>query len=208
MAAGEIAVARTVAALREAVASWRASRERVGLVPTMGAIHEGHLALVHTARGECERVVASLFVNPKQFAPSEDLAAYPRSEAADLAAFQRAGVDLVFAPDAAAMYPPGFATAVEVSGVSEGLDGAFRPGHFAGVATVVAKLLLQCLPDAAYFGEKDYQQLMVVRRLARDLDIPVRIEGVATVREADGLALSSRNAYLSPAERRTAPLHR
>ena len=175
----DIAVARTVGALREAVGGWRA---------------------------QGERVVASLFVNPKQFAPSEDLTAYPRSEAADLAAFQKAGVDLVFAPDAAAMYPPGFATTVEVSGVSEGLDGAFRPGHFAGVATVVAKLLLQCLPDAAYFGEKDYQQLMVVRRLARDLDIPVRIEGVATVREGDGLALSSRNAYLTPAERRIAPL--
>src|SRR6266852_5941448 len=206
MATGDIAVARSVDALRQAVATWRARRERVGLVPTMGAIHEGHLALVRAARGACERVVASLFVNPKQFGPSEDLAAYPRNEAAELAAFQTAGVDLVFIPTVDAMYPPSFATAIEVGGVSEGLDGAHRPGHFAGVATVVAKLLLQCLPDAAYFGEKDYQQLMVVRRLARDLDIPVRIEGVATVREADGLALSSRNAYLSPAERRTAPL--
>ncbi len=206
MATGDLAVARSVDALRQAVASWRARRERVGLVPTMGAIHAGHLALVHAARGGCERVVASLFVNPKQFAPTEDFAAYPRSEAADLAAFGTAGVDLVFIPTVDAMYPPGFATSIEVGGVSEGLDGAHRPGHFAGVATVVAKLLLQCLPDAAYFGEKDYQQLMVVRRLARDLDIPVRIEGVATVREADGLALSSRNAYLSPAERRTAPL--
>ena len=206
MAADEVAVARTVAALREAVASWRVRHERVGLVPTMGAIHAGHLALVHAAHGGCERVVASLFVNPKQFAPTEDFAAYPRSEAADLAAFGTAGVDLVFIPNVAEMYPPGFATSIEVGGVSEGLDGVHRPGHFAGVATVVAKLLLQCLPDAAYFGEKDYQQLMVVRRLARDLDIPVRIEGVATVRETDGLALSSRNAYLSPAERRTAPL--
>jgi pantoate--beta-alanine ligase len=206
MAGGAIAVARSVAELRGAVASWRARHERIGLVPTMGAIHEGHLALVRAARGGCERIVASLFVNPKQFGPSEDLAAYPRSEAADLAAFQSAGVDLVFIPTVAEMYPPGFATSVEIGGVSEGLDGAHRPGHFAGVATVVAKLLLQCLPDAAYFGEKDYQQLMVVRRLARDLDIPMRIEGVATVREADGLALSSRNAYLSAAERRTAPL--
>jgi pantoate--beta-alanine ligase len=206
MATDKIAVARTVDALREAVAGWRARRERVGLVPTMGAIHEGHLALVRAARGECERVVASLFVNPKQFGPSEDFAAYPRGEAADLAAFESAGVDLVFMPTALAMYPPGFATAVEVGGVSEGLDGAHRPGHFAGVATVVAKLLLQALPDAAYFGEKDYQQLMVVRRLAQDLDIPVRILGVATVRDADGLALSSRNAYLTPAERRKAPL--
>jgi pantoate--beta-alanine ligase len=206
MAKPDIAVARSVDALRQAVATWRTRRERVGLVPTMGAIHEGHLALVRAARGGCQRVVASLFVNPKQFAPSEDFAAYPRGEAADLAAFQSAGVDLVFIPSVAAMYPPGFATAVEIGGVSEGLDGAHRPGHFAGVATVVAKLLLQSLPDAAYFGEKDYQQLMVVRRLAQDLDIPVRIEGVATVREADGLALSSRNAYLSPAERRKAPL--
>jgi len=206
MAAGEIAVARTVAALREAVASWRAGQQRVGLVPTMGAIHQGHLALVDAARGQCDRIVASLFVNPKQFGPAEDLAAYPRNEAADLAAFHEAGVDLVFAPDVADMYPPGFATSVRVGGLTESLDGVFRPGHFDGVATVVAKLLLQCLPDAAYFGEKDYQQLMVVRRLARDLDIPVRIEGVATVRETDGLALSSRNAYLSPAERRTAPL--
>ena len=206
MTAGEIAVTRTVAALREAVASWRAGQQRVGLVPTMGAIHQGHLALVDAARGQCDRIVASLFVNPKQFGPAEDLAAYPRNEAADLAAFHEAGVDLVFAPDVADMYPPGFATSVHVGGLTESLDGVFRPGHFDGVATVVAKLLLQCLPDAGYFGEKDYQQLMVVRRLARDLDIPVRIEGVATVREADGLALSSRNAYLSPAERRTAPL--
>jgi pantoate--beta-alanine ligase len=206
MAAGEIAVARSVAALREAVAAWRGRRERVGLVPTMGAIHRGHLALVGAARAAGSRVVASLFVNPKQFGPSEDFTAYPRNEAADVAAFREAGVDLVFIPGVAAMYPAGFATAVQVGGVSEGLDGAHRPGHFDGVATVVAKLLLQCLPDAAYFGEKDYQQLMVVRRLARDLDIPVRIEGVATVREADGLALSSRNAYLSPEERRTAPL--
>ena len=206
MATDDIAVARSVDALRQAVATWRARRARVGLVPTMGAIHAGHLALVHAARNGCERVVASLFVNPKQFAPTEDFSAYPRSEAADLAAFHAAGVDLVFIPTVAEMYPPGFATSIEVCGVSEGLDGAHRPGHFAGVATVVAKLLLQCLPDAAYFGEKDYQQLMVVRRLARDLDIPVRIEGVATVREADGLALSSRNAYLTPAERRIAPL--
>jgi pantoate--beta-alanine ligase len=206
MATGEIAVARSVEALRQAVAGWRAARQPVGLVPTMGAIHDGHLALVHAARGQCDRVVASLFVNPKQFGPAEDFTAYPRSEAADLALFAKAGVDLVFIPDVAAMYPPGFATAVKVGGVGETLDGAHRPGHFDGVATVVAKLLLQTLSDAAYFGEKDYQQLMVVRRLVRDLDIPVQIEGVATVREADGLALSSRNAYLTPAERRSAPL--
>jgi pantoate--beta-alanine ligase len=206
MADPEITIARTRAALRQRVAGWRARRERIGLVPTMGAIHQGHLALVHAARRQNERVVASLFVNPKQFGPSEDFAAYPRDEAADLAAFRGAGVDLVFMPAVEEMYPPGFAAAVQVGGPSEGLESAHRPGHFDGVATVVAKLLLQSLPDAAYFGEKDYQQLMVVRRLARDLDIPVRIEGVATVREADGLALSSRNVYLSPEERRTAPL--
>lgn len=206
MAAETVAVARSVEALRRAVAAWRARRERVGLVPTMGAVHDGHLALVGAARAQGERVVASLFVNPTQFGPSEDFAAYPRDEAGDLAAFRKAGVDLVFMPTLAEMYPPGFATTVHVDAVSDGMEGAHRPGHFDGVATVVAKLLLQSLPDAAYFGEKDYQQLMVVRRLARDLDIPVRIEGVATVRAADGLALSSRNAYLSAAERRTAPL--
>ena len=205
MATRDIAVARTVAALREAVGGWRATGERVGLVPTMGALHRGHLALVGAARGQCERVVASLFVNPKQFGPREDFAGYPRDEAADLAKFREGGVDLVFAPPVEAMYPPGFASNIRVAGISESLEGAHRLGHFDGVATVVAKLLLQCLPNAAYFGEKDYQQLMVVRRLVRDLDIPVRIEGVATVRESDGLALSSRNVYLSPEERRVAP---
>jgi pantoate--beta-alanine ligase len=202
----ETTVARTVAALRRRVAGWRAQGESVGLVPTMGAIHAGHLALVAAARGECTRVVASLFVNPTQFGPAEDFAAYPRDEAGDVAAFAQAGVDLVFAPAVAEMYPAGFATGVHVGGVADVLEGARRPGHFDGVATVVAKLLLQALPDAAFFGEKDYQQLLVVRRLARDLDIPVRIAGVATVREADGLALSSRNRYLSPEERRAAPL--
>ncbi|HEX2151417.1 MAG TPA: pantoate--beta-alanine ligase [Stellaceae bacterium] len=199
-------IARTVADLRREVAAWRERREAVGLVPTMGAIHAGHLALVHAARAENERVVASLFVNPKQFGPSEDFSSYPRDEAADSAAFEKAGVDLVFTPAVDEIYPPGFATSVRVGGISEGLDGAFRPGHFEGVATVVCKLLLQCLPDAAYFGEKDYQQLLVVRHMARDLDIPVRIAGVPTLREADGLALSSRNVYLSSEERRTAPL--
>ena len=199
-------IARTVADLRREVAAWRARREAVGLVPTMGAIHAGHLALVHVARAENERVVASLFVNPKQFGPSEDFSSYPRDEAADFAAFEKAGVDLVFTPAVDEVYPSGFATSVRVGGISEGLDGAFRPGHFEGVATVVCKLLLQCLPDAAYFGEKDYQQLLVVRQMARDLDIPVRIAGVPTLREADGLARSSRNVYLSSEERRTAPL--
>jgi pantoate--beta-alanine ligase len=205
----DIAVARTVAALRDAVAGWRARQERVGLVPTMGALHRGHQALVEAARRDCRRVVASLFVNPKQFGPREDFAAYPRDEAADLARFREGGVDLVFAPTVEEMYPDGFVTTVRLGGIGEVLEGAHRPGHFDGVATIVSKLLLQCLPDAAYFGEKDYQQLLVVRRMARDLDIPVRIEGVPTVREPDGLALSSRNVYLSPEERRVAPfLHR
>jgi pantoate--beta-alanine ligase len=187
------------------VALWRTRGERVGLVPTMGALHDGHLALVRAAQAECDRVVASIFVNPKQFAPTEDLGSYPRREAADLELLRSAGVDLVFIPAVDEMYPPDFATLVRVSGLTEGLCGAHRSGHFDGVTTVVTKLLIQALPDAAYFGEKDYQQLMVVRQLARDLDIPVHITGVATVREADGLALSSRNAYLSPEERRIAP---
>ena len=177
----------------------------MGLVPTMGALHEGHLALVRAAQAECDRVVATIFVNPKQFAPNEDLASYPRREAADLAMLQSASVALVFMPAVAEVYPPGFATTVRVAGLTDCLCGAHRAGHFDGVATVVTKLLLQSLPDTAYFGEKDYQQLLVVRRLARDLDIPVRIAGVPTVREADGLALSSRNAYLSPEERRIGP---
>jgi pantoate--beta-alanine ligase len=209
MPTDDIAVARTVAALREAVAGWRSRQERVGLVPTMGALHRGHLALAGAARRDCRRVVASLFVNPKQFGPREDFTAYPRDEAADLAKFREGGVDLVFAPTVEEMYPDGFVTTVRLGGIGEIVEGAHRPGHFDGVATVVSKLLLQCLPDAAYFGEKDYQQLLVVRRMARDLDIPVRIEGVPTVREPDGLALSSRNVYLSPEERRVAPfLHR
>jgi pantoate--beta-alanine ligase len=198
-------IARTIADLRSRIALWRNSDLQVGLVPTMGALHDGHLALVRAAQAECGRVVASIFINPKQFAPNEDLAAYPRREAADLAMLQAAGVALVFMPAVAEIYPPGFATTVRVAGVTDCLCGAHRAGHFDGVATVVTKLLLQSLPDAAYFGEKDYQQLLVVRRLARDLDIPVRIASVPTVREADGLALSSRNAYLSPEERRIAP---
>jgi pantoate--beta-alanine ligase len=198
-------IARTVADLRQHIALWRTGGERIGLVPTMGALHEGHMALVRAARAECDRVVASIFVNPKQFAPTEDLGSYPRREAADLDMLRSAGVNLVFIPALEEMYPPDFATLVRVTGQTEGLCGAHRAGHFDGVTTVVTKLLIQALPDIAYFGEKDYQQLMVVRRLARDLDIPAHIEGVPTVREADGLALSSRNAYLSQEERRIAP---
>ncbi len=198
-------IARTVADLRKQIARWRKDDERIGLVPTMGALHQGHIALVRAARTECDRVVASIFVNPKQFAPTEDLRSYPRREAADLEMLQSAGVDLVFIPALDEMYPLDFTTLVQVSGLTESLCGAHRAGHFDGVTTVVTKLLIQALPDIAYFGEKDYQQLIVVRRLARDLDIPVRIAAVPTVREADGLALSSRNVYLSSEERRVAP---
>jgi pantoate--beta-alanine ligase len=199
------AVVRTVEAVRSAVRAWRRAGETVALIPTMGYLHDGHLALVDRGRVLCRRTVASLFVNPIQFGPAEDLARYPRDEAGDRAKLHAAGCDLLYAPSAEEMYPSGFATAVTVSGVAEGLCGVARPLMFGGVATVVTKLLLQTLPDVAVFGEKDYQQLLVVRRFVRDLDIPVRIEGVPTVREADGLALSSRNAYLTAAERVQAP---
>jgi pantoate--beta-alanine ligase len=198
-----------VTELRRRIARWREAGERIGLVPTMGALHAGHLALVAAAHQQCRRVVVSIFVNPKQFGPREDFSSYPRPEANDLAKLSGAAVDLAFVPTVEEMYPSGFTTTVTVGGPSEGLDGSHRPGHFDGVATVVAKLLIQATPDAAFFGEKDYQQLMVVRRMARDLDLPVEIVGVPTVREPDGLALSSRNVYLSAAERRLAPnLHR
>ena len=199
------AVLDSVAALREAVAAWRAEGLTVALVPTMGALHEGHMALVRAARAQAARTVASIFVNPAQFAPGEDFLLYPRNPADDLARLAEAGVEAVFMPPAEAVYPPGFATAVRVDGVTVGLESAARPHFFAGVATVVTKLLLQCLPDVAFFGEKDYQQLATVRRLVADLDIPCRIEAVPTVRAADGLALSSRNVYLSAEERRAAP---
>jgi pantoate--beta-alanine ligase len=196
---------RSVAELRQAVSTFRQQGEKVGLVPTMGALHEGHLTLVRHAKGLAGRVVASVFVNPTQFGPNEDFSRYPRQEEKDAALLEGAGCDVLFLPQVAEMYPEGFSTTVTVAKVSEGLCGAFRPVHFAGVATVVSKLLLQALPDVAVFGEKDYQQLQVIKRMVRDLDIPVRIEGAATVREADGLALSSRNAYLSPEERKVAP---
>lgn len=195
---------RDVAGLRAQVANWRAQGLRVGLVPTMGALHEGHLSLVRAAKEKCDRAIATLFVNPKQFAPHEDFERYPRDEAGDGAMLAGAGCDLLYAPERAIMYPDGFATNVIVTSVSTPLEGEFRPHFFGGVATVVTKLLLQALPDAAYFGEKDYQQLQVIKRMARDLDIPVAIEGCATVRESDGLAMSSRNAYLSADERRIA----
>ncbi len=199
-------IVRTVSALRRAVMPWRTAGERIALVPTMGALHAGHLALVRAARRRAQRVVVSIFVNPAQFAPHEDFASYPRSFDTDLAALAELAVDLVWAPPAVVMYPPGFATRIVPEGpATAGLEDKFRPHFFAGVATVVAKLLIQCAPDVALFGEKDYQQFKVVTRLAQDLDLPARIVGVPTVRERDGLALSSRNSYLSASERAAAP---
>lgn len=194
-------VVRRVADLRARVVLWRKAGERVGLVPTMGSLHEGHLTLVRAAKKDGTRAVATLFVNPTQFGPNEDLAAYPRDESADRRLLGEARADLLFAPDVGEMYPQGFATTITVAGLTEHLCGPHRPGHFAGVATVVCKLLNQAGADRAYFGEKDFQQLQVIRRMARDLDIATEIVGVPTVRDSDGLALSSRNRYLSPAER-------
>ncbi len=182
---------------------------KVGLVPTMGALHNGHRALLRAARAECDRVIMSLFVNPTQFAPGEDLDRYPRDEPGDRVIAAAEGVDEVYAPSADDMYPDGFATVVSVGDLGHRFEGAYRPGHFDGVATVVLKLFARVGPDVAYFGRKDAQQLAVVRRMAADLDVPVAIRAIATVREADGLAVSSRNVYLSPQERLAAPsLHR
>ncbi len=198
-------IIQSIAALRARVGQWRAAGESVALAPTMGALHDGHISLVELARARARRVVVSVFVNPAQFAPNEDFAQYPRPFEADVARLSGAGADVVFHPDVAEMYPEGFATAVVPAGpASAGLEDKFRPTHFQGVATVVTKLLLQCLPDVAVFGEKDFQQLAMIRRLTRDLDLPVEIIGAPTLREADGLALSSRNAYLDPAERKRA----
>src|SRR4051812_35969760 len=194
-----LSVVRTVADLRARVARWRAGGDKVGLVPTMGALHEGHLSLVEAARRQgANHVVVSVFVNPTQFGPNEDFSKYPRQEAADAAKLEAVGADLLYAPDVGEIYPDGFATTVHVAELTDGLCGPLRPGHFDGVATVVSKLLLQCMPDVAVFGQKDYQQLQVIRRMVRDLEIPVAIEGAATVRDESGLALSSRNAYLTP----------
>ncbi|MER8928652.1 pantoate--beta-alanine ligase [Mesorhizobium sp. M0496] len=200
-----IPIIRTVAELRSIVAVWRRDSLKVAVVPTMGALHEGHLSLVRAALAKADRVIVTLFVNPKQFNSPADLIAYPRTEYDDAAKLAPLRAHILYAPDAADVYPQGFATTVSVSAVSEGLCGAFRPGHFDGVATVVTKLCLQTGADMAFFGEKDFQQLHVVRRLVRDLDIPIKIVACPTVREGDGLAMSSRNARLSAAERRAAP---
>jgi pantoate--beta-alanine ligase len=203
-------VIQTVAALRKAVATYRKTGDKIALVPTMGALHDGHMSLVEAAKKKAPRVIVSIFVNPEQFAPTEDFATYPRTLDADIAKLKRLGVDAVWAPDTKTMYPDGFCTRIAPGGPAyAGLEDAFRPHFFGGVATVVTKLFLQVAPDFAFFGEKDYQQLKVVTRMAADLDIPLQIIGVPTVREEDGLALSSRNLYLSTEERQKAPaLHR
>lgn len=202
-------IVRTVKDVRRRVARWREAGEAVAVVPTMGALHEGHLGLVTAARRKAERVVVTIFVNPTQFAAHEDLGRYPRDEAGDLSKLATVAADLVYAPDRSTMYPAGFATRIVPAGAAEDLEAVTRPHFFGGVTTVVAKLLLQTQADFAMFGEKDYQQLVVVKQLVRDLDIACEIVGVPTARAADGLALSSRNAYLTAAERAVAPaLHR
>lgn len=201
-------VARTIQDLRATVQKWRDAGETIALVPTMGALHSGHISLVDLGRTHADHVVVSIFVNPTQFGPGEDFDAYPRTEAED--AKQLVGkADLIFAPNAREMYPEGFSTTINLTGVTAHLEGLSRPTHFAGVATVVAKLLLTCLPDVALFGQKDYQQLLVIQTMVRDLNLPVKIVGAPIARAADGLALSSRNIYLTDAERATAPnIHR
>jgi pantoate--beta-alanine ligase len=194
-------IVTSISELRARITAWRADGARVGLVPTMGALHEGHLSLVREIGNTTQKVVVSIFVNPTQFAPHEDFDRYPRNLESDRAKLAGTPADLIFAPPVAEIYPEGFATRIEVGGPSEGLESDFRPHFFAGVATVVSKLLLAAMPDAAIFGEKDYQQLLVIRRMVRDLGLAIEIPGGAILRETDGLAMSSRNAYLKPNER-------
>ena len=198
-------VVRTIADLRQYISSWRIEGQTVSLVPTMGALHDGHLSLIKIAQEKCDRVVASIFVNPKQFLPNEDFEKYPRNEDSDIEKLVELGADLLFSPNASEMYRPDASTAVVISQLTNCLCATSRPGFFDGVGTVVTKLLIQTLPDIAIFGEKDYQQLLIIKRLARDLDIPTKIIGAPTIREIDGLAVSSRNVYLSPTHRETAP---
>lgn len=197
-------IIRNIKDLRQQIATWRTEGSRISFVPTMGALHEGHLSLVNLARNHSDKIVVSIFVNPTQFGPNEDFSHYPRTEAQDLYRLNTVKTDMVFLPTVEEMYPAGFTTAVTVKGVSEGLCGAFRPGHFDGVATVVTKLFNMVTPDVVIFGEKDYQQLMVVRQLVRDLNMPVQVIGAPVLRETDGLAMSSRNRYLNSIERKTA----
>ncbi|MBL4918120.1 pantoate--beta-alanine ligase [Szabonella alba] len=202
-------VLRRVAMMRPLVAGWKRANETVGVVPTMGALHEGHLSLVRAARAECSRVIVTIFINPKQFNSTEDLAKYPRTEDEDLALLAPLGVDAVLSPPPEEVYPPGFATTVSVSGLSAPMEGEHRPGHFDGMATVVTKLFGMTEADRAYFGQKDWQQLQIVQRFVADLNLPLTVVGCETIRETDGLAMSSRNRRLDPAARAIAPaLHR
>ncbi|MEC7660042.1 MAG: pantoate--beta-alanine ligase [Pseudomonadota bacterium] len=197
-------VVRTIAELRQHTSRWRIAGQTIGLIPTMGALHKGHLSLIKLAQGKCDRVIATIFVNPRQFLPNEDFDEYPRNEESDIQKLIEMGVDLLFAPKVSEMYRPDASTTVVISKLTDCLCATSRPGFFDGVGTVVTKLLIQALPDLAIFGEKDYQQLLVIKRLTRDLDIPVEIIGAPTIREADGLAVSSRNVYLSQTNRETA----
>lgn len=199
-------IERSLAGLRARTAEWRKAGETIGVVPTMGALHQGHLSLARAAQAACDRVIVTIFVNPKQFNNPDDLAGYPRTEQDDARKLESTGVDLIYAPPPDQIYPDGFATTVTVAGLTDMLCGASRPGHFDGVATVVPKLFLQTSADFAFFGEKDYQQLQVVRRMAADLDIPVTVVGCPTIREEDGLAMSSRNLLLSDRARIKAPV--
>ncbi len=199
-------IVRTLSDLRNMTAPWRQAGQSIAVVPTMGALHDGHLSLVAAAKARCERVIVTIFVNPKQFNNPDDLANYPRTEQADALRLERFDIDAIYVPDGAQIYPPNFATTVSVAGLTDVMDGVFRPGHFDGVATVVAKLFLQTSATDAFFGEKDFQQLVVVRRMAGDLDIPITVHGCPTIREIDGLAMSSRNLLLSDRARIRAPL--